>query len=252
MSTPRKQVFIFVHGILGFDELGLPALGLSFRYFRGLAPSLQHLPIEAHFPALPPVGSVAERAQVLADYIDRLEVDAVHLIAHSMGGLDSRYVISKLDPQQRIRSLTTVATPHQGSPLADWIVDGRGVTTALLRRFLGDGIKALTTDACRRFNEQVKDRPDVDYSSYAGVRPLNEMPPWYRPWTRRVGERQGDNDSQVAVTSARWGEFIEQLRADHLEMAGWSLAFKKAAIKRPFDHIRFYHRLIEKIMSENA
>ena len=252
MKAPRKQVFIFVHGIMGFDQLGLPALGLSIRYFRGLAPSLRQLPIEAHFPALPAVGSIAQRAQVLADYIEALEVEAVHLIAHSMGGLDCRYVISKLDPQQRVRSLTTVATPHHGSPLADWIVNDRGLVTALLRRLLGEGIKALTTEACRRFNEQVKDRPDVDYRSYAGVRPLAEMPIWYRPWTRRVANQQGDNDSQVAASSARWGEFIRQLRADHLEMAGWNLAFKNAAIERPFDHIRFYHQLLEKLMSEHA
>ena len=252
MSTLRKPVFIFVHGIMGFDELGLPSLGLSIQYFRRVAASLQHLPIDAHFPALPAVGSVAERAQVLANYIEALKVDMVHLIAHSMGGLDCRYVASKLDPKQRIRTLTTVATPHHGSPLADWIVDGQGFVTAVLRRLLGEGIKALTSEACRRFNEQVTNRPDVNYSSYAGVRPLSEMPIWYRHFTRKADSLQGDNDGQVALTSARWGTFISLLRADHLEMVGWSLAFKKTAIQRPFDHIHFYHQLIEKLMSDNS
>ena len=47
-----------------------------------------------------------------------------HLIAHSMGGLDSRFLISHLQPSgdNRILSLTTISSPHHGSPLADLIV----------------------------------------------------------------------------------------------------------------------------------
>lgn len=50
-----------------------------------------------------------------------------HIIAHSMGGLDSRYLITHLGGSHRIASLTTIATPHFGSPIADvvhkWILD---------------------------------------------------------------------------------------------------------------------------------
>ena len=43
----------------------------------------------------------------------------IHIIAHSMGGLDSRYMISKLGMADRVLSLTTISTPHHGSPIAD-------------------------------------------------------------------------------------------------------------------------------------
>jgi triacylglycerol lipase len=99
-----------------------------------------------------------------------------------------------------------------------------------------------------RFNETVQDRPDVDYASYAGARPVSEMPCWYRPWTRMISKSAGDNDSQVPVSSAQWGEFVKQVRADHLELVGWNLGFGAPAIERPFDHIRFYHEIIDRVI----
>ena len=47
-----------------------------------------------------------------------------HLIAHSMGGLDSRFLTAHLQGKDnRILSLTTISSPHHGSPLADLIVE---------------------------------------------------------------------------------------------------------------------------------
>ena len=46
----------------------------------------------------------------------------VHLIGHSLGGLDSRFLISKLGMADRVLSLTTIGTPHHGTPLADIVV----------------------------------------------------------------------------------------------------------------------------------
>ncbi len=44
------------------------------------------------------------------------------------GGLDCRYLIAHL-PTERctVRSLTTIATPHRGSPFMDWCRDNIGV-----------------------------------------------------------------------------------------------------------------------------
>jgi triacylglycerol esterase/lipase EstA (alpha/beta hydrolase family) len=46
----------------------------------------------------------------------------VHLIAHSMGGLDCRYLITHLKQQRsfKVLTLTTLSTPHRGSPFMDW------------------------------------------------------------------------------------------------------------------------------------
>src|SRR5438874_2494875 len=43
----------------------------------------------------------------------------VNLVAPSMGGLDCRDMISSLGMADKVASLTTVGTPHHGSPVAD-------------------------------------------------------------------------------------------------------------------------------------
>lgn len=45
-------------------------------------------------------------------------VEKVNIIAHSKGGLDSKYLITNLNMEDKIASLTTLCTPHQGSPIA--------------------------------------------------------------------------------------------------------------------------------------
>lgn len=200
-----------------------------------------------YFPALPSVGLIEVRARALADYLGTLGVDRIDLIAHSMGGLDSRYLIHHLDSGQRIRSLTTVATPHRGSPLAQWTLEKNGPLYALLRRIARPGVHDLTPQACAHFNAEIPDRPDVRYCSYAGMRPASEMPLVLRPWTRAMEQSDGDNDSQVPLSSACWGEFQGTLRADHLELAGWSLGWPNQHKVRPFNHFGFYRRLLSEL-----
>lgn len=45
----------------------------------------------------------------------------VNLIGHSMGGLDCRHLLTHIRPQEyNPVSLTTLATPHRGSPFMAW------------------------------------------------------------------------------------------------------------------------------------
>ena len=196
------------------------------------------------FPTLPTVGSVIERAQALAAHIAQLPQTRVYLVAHSMGGLDCRYFLSQLDTQHRVQGLATIATPHRGTPLADWLLTAPTIVPKLLRPWLMIALKDLTISACRQVNETLPDRSDVRYVSYAGARPVTEMPPWFRPWTRLLEAQAGDNDSQVPLTSAQWGEFKGVVRADHLELVGWSFAHANADIQRPFDHLTFHQRVV--------
>ena len=46
----------------------------------------------------------------------------VNIIAHSKGGLDSRYAISMLGMAPYVASLTTINTPHRGCEFADYIL----------------------------------------------------------------------------------------------------------------------------------
>ena len=95
------------------------------------------------------------------------------IIAHSMGGLDARYMISKLNMANRVAALLTVSTPHRGSPYADWCLRNLGKRMGGLKliKLLKLDLKAisdLTTESCREFNEKILDAPGVRYFSIGG------------------------------------------------------------------------------------
>jgi triacylglycerol lipase len=117
MDTKRSaSVIVFSHGIFGFHRLQIGPLRID--YFRGLEETLRRMGYPACFPAVPATSTIMERATALAGRLTELGSDNIYLIAHSMGGLDARYLIHHLDPKHRIRCLITISTPHLGTPLA--------------------------------------------------------------------------------------------------------------------------------------
>lgn len=67
-------------------------------------------------------GSIASRAVTLDRQLqERALGRGVNFLAHSMGGLDCRHLISHVKPTSYAPlSLTTISTPHRGSPFMDW------------------------------------------------------------------------------------------------------------------------------------
>lgn len=242
----NNPLIVFVHGILGFEAINLA--GLSIHYFRKLEQQFSSLQLPILFPKLPSVGTIADRAKHLADFLAPHKEKDIYIVAHSMGGLDSRYFIHNFDTEKRVRALATVGTPHRGTPLASWFIHDNSLIAKLGRSITRPGLFDLTPEACHRFNDLVPDRPDVRYLSYAGCRPVSEMPVLTRSWARRICEKAGDNDSQVPVTSTIWGEFHEEVRADHFELVGWSCSLANRKISRPFDHLTFYEKIVRKIL----
>lgn len=245
MGSPRTgRIYVFAHGLLGFSQLRLGWKKIA--YFRGLPEALHELGYAASFARTPPTREIARRAQALHRHIQGLRGEIV-LIGHSMGGLDCRHLATHLDESHRIRAVVTVGSPHRGSPLAVRALTSPWALCRIARAIARPALADLTPAACARFNEQTPDREDVRYISYAGARPVEELPRILRYWSRLIQEREGDNDCMVSVSSARWGEFREVLRADHYELAGWSLAPADPAIQRPFDHFGFYRALLNEL-----
>jgi triacylglycerol lipase len=79
-----------------------------------------------------PTASIRRRAVRLAEIIAQTSgSDPIHLLGHSTGGLDARLVASPastLEPVwlPRLRSVTTMNTPHYGTPLASFFVTSNG------------------------------------------------------------------------------------------------------------------------------
>ncbi|HEY4223551.1 MAG TPA: alpha/beta fold hydrolase [Myxococcota bacterium] len=108
---------ILVHGFSGWDDLG------PLDYFFQVKDALEQDGDDVTTPALPPYDTSQDRAVALARVIDevlaRTHKAKVHLIGHSQGGIDIRVVTATLGYADKIASITTVSTPHDGTAVAD-------------------------------------------------------------------------------------------------------------------------------------
>ena len=71
-------------------------------------------------------GTIENNAAQLKAQIEEILIkegaQKVNLIAHSKGGLDCKYLIKELGMEDKVASLTTLCTPHRGSPVASRIM----------------------------------------------------------------------------------------------------------------------------------
>ena len=159
------------------------------------------------------------RKKVL-EIVEETGCEKVNIIAHSKGGLDSRYAIAKLGIEDYVATLTTVGTPHHGSQvtdLANKLPDSfyRKVADFADRRFkkLGDknpdfytACHQFNSDYAEQFNKEVKDSEKVYYQSYTSVM-KNVFSFDILGFTWLLLSRYGRNDGLVTEESAKWGNF---------------------------------------------
>ena len=224
MSAVAAIPVLLHHGLMGFGDLRAGPVRLS--YFRRIDRAIADRGHPVIVSRVHPTAGIATRARQLKETLLRqLDIlgyskGKVLIIAHSMGGLDARYLITKLGMADRVAALLTVSTPHRGSPYADWCVRhlGQRLGGLGLMRFLGLDVQAandLTTEACARFNEEVPDSPDVRYFSVSGSRPWHRVPPFALHAYKVVYDAEGENDSLVSVKSSIWGTHLGVWPADH-------------------------------------
>jgi triacylglycerol lipase len=254
---------VFASGFLVPQEVA------GIKYFRGLEDRLKQATGHAVlFPRVDPLKDATVRGQQLADAIQAainggFPAGPIHIIAHSMAGLDSRVLIgNNLNGLAgRIASLTTLSTPHRGSPVADLLVgDGpddarRAISIAIDRLGLNMGaLINLTTKEANKVPDAVQTNPGIRYRSYlASGRPKDFLPFVPIPSTSAVllptyafiktikGE---DNDGLVTAKSATYGDVQETLECDHADMIGHNL-------NGPLDPFQFAHfDLFDRIIAQ--
>jgi triacylglycerol lipase len=232
-ARPRPSCVVLVHGFGGFDELRLA--GRSAAYFRGVRERLAAQNILCVVPRLPSVASIEARARVLAERLATLADMDVHLVAHSMGGLDARYALARYGAGG-VRSLVTIATPHRGTPLA-----------ALGARIVGDRRFAVLNRALSDLSPARIAHLDADLVAADGVRygsvlvaPRDgAVHPLLVPTHRLLSRWAGDNDGVVPITSQAWGEVLATVDTDHWGAVGWG--------RGGFDAPAFYAALVMRV-----
>ncbi|KAK4555976.1 lipase 2 [Recurvomyces mirabilis] len=247
-----KHPIILAHGLLGFDELHLAGQNLpGIRYWYGITEALAARGVEVITATVPPSGSIEARAQRLAESIERKAGGkAVNII----GGLDSRYMISRLKPPNvSVRSLTTIATPHHGSAFADWMFKRIGpINIPKLYQALeffgleSGAFQQLTMKyMADSFNPRTPDLEGVRYFSYgATLRP--RFTSVFRKSHSVIQEAEGPNDGLVSVNSSRWGTYKGTLDdVSHLDQINWTNRLRwyiwtLSGHRRNFNAIAFY------------
>jgi triacylglycerol lipase len=212
------------HGLLGYDEFRVGRFRLP--YFLGIDRAISDRGYPLVISRVHPTGGIERRARELKQVILRQlkaldrEKDKVVILAHSMGGLDARFMLARLGMADNVKALVTVCTPHRGSPYADWCLKNLGERLGGLQlaNLLGFDIQAmqdLTRERCGEFNDAIPDAPGVRYFSVGAARPWHRVPPFALHAFRIVQAAEGDNDSLVSVKSSTWGEHLGVWPADH-------------------------------------
>jgi triacylglycerol lipase len=235
---PQPDVVAIRHPVVFMHGLGIFAAVGRKGQMHEQAMHLRKHGALAFAPNVVPYNTIDVRARAwkgrIQSILDHTGHQDVHLIAHSMGGLDARYMISKLDGFEFVETLTTISTPHRGSSIATQVVEQpdrvrRWITEVM--NWLGEtaytdgpadalaAIAELTPEYVNdTFNSLVPDHPSVTYRSYAGRAgkgtsiPIN---PLLLLYNGKLYELEGVNDGFVSIESAKWGDFQEVLDADH-------------------------------------
>ena len=106
-----KYPIILVHGIIIKDIKFIKSFGNIDRILKIQGHHVYKSNVDG-------VGTIENNASMLKEEIlsilEKEKVDKVNIIAHSKGGLDSKYMIQQLGMEDHVASLTTLCTPHKG------------------------------------------------------------------------------------------------------------------------------------------
>lgn len=230
---------VLAHGIFGFGNLtGLPTF---INYFNGVAAHLRKGGHTVMAPQVNPVGSVAQRGEQLGAAILRQASvgEKVHIIAHSMGGLDARHAITHVaGVKDRVASLVTIGTPHRGSPVADAIANRTDPLFAHIPAFLVDqlhpnagALHDLTTGFGAHFDESTPDVRGVRYLEVAGDASRGGHELFLFQLASVIGRINNEiNDGVVTKSSALRNkhDHLDDWPVDHAGEVGWSFALAPA------------------------
>lgn len=214
-----RYPILMVHGVFFRDSN-------FFNYWGRIPKELEKNGATIYYGNHQSAASIADSAGELAERVRQIiretGCEKVNIIAHSKGGLDCRYAISKLGIDKYVASLTTINTPHRGCEFADYLLSKipekqqnyvANTYNSALKKF-GDynpdflaAVYDLTAASCQRLNEEVKDVPNIYYQSVGSklnVASNGRFPLNFSYYLVRYFD--GANDGLVGEKSFPWGQ----------------------------------------------
>lgn len=155
--TKTKHPIMLVPGIFAFDTIA------TVDYWYQIPSAIESRGGEAYVAKINAFDSSVQRGERLIEQLEDIKaasngrIQKFNLVAHSQGGMTSRYVMN-VRPDL-VASVTTMATPHTGSPLAD-LVTGIAPEGSLA----GIGFEAFANavgDLVNLMSNNKKDKSDI-------------------------------------------------------------------------------------------
>ena len=175
-----------------------------------------------HQSASSVANSAVELKSRIIEILSKTGAEKVNIIAHSKGGLDCRYAISKLDIGNKVASLTTINTPHKGCLFADYLLSKIPSSTknkvadtynSTLKKF-GEqnpdflaAVRDLTVSACKQLDSEMPTPQGIYCQSVGSVltKATNGKFPLNFSY-HLVKHFSGENDGLVDEASFKWGK----------------------------------------------
>lgn len=214
-----KYPILLVHGVFFRDYK-------YFDYWGRIPGQLKRNGATVYYGMQPSADSIANCAQAITqrikDIMNETGCEKVNIIAHSKGGLDCRYAMAFCGAAEYVASLTTISTPHRGSPFADYLFNKissknqERICHAYNRTLnkLGEpeadlmtAAQQLTTEYCISLDQQMPQPAGVYCQSFGSK--MNKPLKGHFPMNftgivmRQIAK---DNDGLVSTDSFPWGD----------------------------------------------
>lgn len=154
----------------------------------------------------------------------------LHLVGHSLGGVIARALACESSLQ--VRAVTTIASPHHGSHLAEAAVtfgEQHPYRNLLLKLVRSNAesfefFRFLTPEAMREWNQNFQNQDGVDYACFRFATKLSEMSPPVRFLVKQMPPefRERVSDGYVEFESQLWGKDLGLYHMDHMGQIGWN------------------------------
>ena len=149
-EAQTKNPIVLVPGIFAFDSIA------AIDYWYKIPAALQSQGATVYVPKINAFDSSAKRGEALIAQLDNIratsggKITKFNLMGHSQGGITVRYVMNTRP--DLVASVTTMHSPHKGSPLAD-LVTGvappdslQGVAFDVFANAVGDLVNLLSNN----------------------------------------------------------------------------------------------------------
>lgn len=294
-SNSKEYPILFMHGFMGFSERSVMNVKL-FDYFNGVKTILEQMGYRVFTPSINPLASIQDRSNqwlgCIDDILEQTSSEKVHIIAHSQGAIDARVLATPIAHHcstphsgelygqgygDYIASITSIAGPHMGSPLADTSYDDEDNELMLdfvnfVAMMTGSTPKRarLTLDSLSHqymtevFNPAMKVPNSIPCYTVtgnpSGKKDISAMfdLTWQKIMDTALEDGGGENDGFVPLSSARFDscnakipgtdrpqwQHLGDVKADHIALIGIP---PESDSKTQFSHLPLFVGLAQQI-----